>query len=120
MSLTLKPLHDVFAAEASGVDLTAPIAPATARAINAAMNEHAVLVFRGQPLTQAQQIAFATTFGPLDIGLKRVFKRPERFDDERLIDISNVDAAGQVAQAATRRRTCPISPTSSGTATARS
>ena len=98
MSLTLEPLHDVFAAEASGVDLTAPIAPATARAINAAMNEYAVLVFRGQPLTQAQQIAFATTFGPLDIGLKRVFKRPERLDDERLIDISNVDAAGEVAR----------------------
>ena len=98
MTLTLKPLHDVFAAEASGVDLTAPIAPATARAINAAMNEHAVLVFRGQPLTQLQQIAFATTFGPLDIGLKRVFRRPERLDDERLIDISNVDAAGQVAK----------------------
>lgn len=98
MTLTLKPLHDVFAAEASGVDLTAPIAPATARAINAAMNEHAVLVFRGQPLTQVQQIAFATTFGPLDIGLKRVFRRPERLDDERLIDISNVDAAGQVAK----------------------
>jgi len=94
MTLTLKPLHDVFAAEASGVDLTAPIAPATARAINAAMNEHAVLVFRGQPLTQVQQIAFATTFGPLDIGLKRVFRRPERLDDERLIDISNVDSAG--------------------------
>ena len=98
MSLTLKPLHPVFAAEASGIDLTGPIAPATARAINAAMNEHAVLVFRGQPLTQAQQIAFATSFGPLDIGLKRVFKRPERLDDERLIDISNVDAAGVVAQ----------------------
>ena len=98
MSLTLKPLHPVFAAEASGIDLTAPITTAAARAINAAMNEHAVLVFRGQPLTQSQQIAFATSFGPLDIGLKRVFKRPERLDDERLIDISNVDAAGQVTK----------------------
>ena len=96
--LRLKPLHDVFAAEASGIDLTKPLAPATARAINAAMNDYAVLVFRGQPLTQAQQVAFATSFGPLDIGLKRVFKRPERLEDERLIDISNVDATGQVAQ----------------------
>ena len=26
------------------------------------------VLFRGQPLTQAQQIAFATSFGPLDIG----------------------------------------------------
>jgi alpha-ketoglutarate-dependent 2,4-dichlorophenoxyacetate dioxygenase len=98
MSLRLKPLHPVFAAEASGIDLTQPISIDEAKAINAAMNEHAVLVFRGQPLTAEQQMTFATSFGPLDIGLKRVFKRPERLGDERLIDISNVDATGHVAR----------------------
>ena len=98
MPLQLKPLHPLFAAEASGIDLTQPVSPHDARAINAAMNEYAVLVWRGQPLTAQQQINFAKTFGPLDIGLKRVFKRPERLEDERLIDISNVDAQGQVAQ----------------------
>lgn len=98
MALTLKPIHPVLAAEASGIDLTQSISSETARAINAAMNVHGVLVFRGQPLTQAQQIAFATSFGPLDIGLKRVFKRPERLDDERLIDISNIDSDGVVAK----------------------
>lgn len=98
MNLHIKPLHDVFAAEATGLDLTQPITPAGCRAINAAMNEHAVLVFRGQPLTAQQQLDFAKNFGPLDIGLKRVFKRPERLEDERLIDISNVDAQGNVAR----------------------
>lgn len=98
MTLQLKTLHPVFGAEASGIDLTRPLAPADARAINRAMNEHAVLVFRGQPLTPQQQIDFAKSFGPLDIGLKRVFKRPERLEDERLIDISNVDAQGNVAK----------------------
>jgi alpha-ketoglutarate-dependent 2,4-dichlorophenoxyacetate dioxygenase len=98
MSLQLKPLHPLFAAEATGIDLTQPVPPQDARAINAAMNQYAVLVWRGQPLTAQQQINFAKTFGPLDIGLKRVFKRPERLEDERLIDISNVDAQGQVAQ----------------------
>ena len=98
MSLHLKPLHPVFVAEASGIDLTRPLAPADVRAINGAMNEHGVLVWRGQPLSAQQQIDFATSFGPLDIGLKRVFKRPERLDDERLIDISNVDAQGNVAR----------------------
>jgi alpha-ketoglutarate-dependent 2,4-dichlorophenoxyacetate dioxygenase len=98
MTLQLTPLHTVFAAEASGIDLTQPLAPADVRAINAAMNQHAVLVWRGQPLTQQQQVQVATAFGPLDIGLKRVFKRPERLDDERLIDISNVDAQGNVAK----------------------
>src|SRR5450432_1732566 len=97
MSLTLKPLHPVFAAEASGIDLTQPISRATAKAINAAMNEFAVLVWRGQPLTKEEQLAFAFNFGPLDIGLKRVFRRPDRLGDERLIDISNVAFEGQVA-----------------------
>ena len=60
------------------------------------MNEYAVLVWRGQPLTAEQQIQFATSFGPLDIGLKRVFQRAERLEDERLIDISNVGMDGSV------------------------
>lgn len=98
MPLQTRPLHPVFAAEASGIDLTKPLSPTDVRAINAAMNEHGVLVWRGQPLTSQQQIDFATSFGPLDIGLKRVFKRPERLEDERLIDISNVDAQGNVAR----------------------
>jgi alpha-ketoglutarate-dependent 2,4-dichlorophenoxyacetate dioxygenase len=98
MSLQLKPLHPVFAAEASGLDLTQPLSGEDVRAINAAMNRYAVLVWRGQPLTAQQQLNFAKHFGPLDIGLKRVFKRPERLEDERLIDISNVDAQGNVAK----------------------
>ena len=98
MTLQLKPLHPLFAAEASGIDITQPLTLENAKAINAAMNQHAVVVFRGQPLTAQQQINFAKSFGPLDIGLKRVFKRPERLEDERLIDISNVDMQGNVAK----------------------
>ena len=103
MPLQLKPLHPVFAAEASGIDITKPLSPADAMAVNAAMNEYAVLVWRGQPLEPRQQIDFATAFGPLDIGLKRVFKRKERLEDERLIDISNVDDEGNVARRDSRK-----------------
>lgn len=98
MSLQLKPLHSVFVAEASGIDITRPLSDSEVRQINAAMNEHAVLVWRGQALTGQQQIDFAKSFGPLDLGLKKVFKRQERLEDERLIDISNIDAAGNVAR----------------------
>jgi alpha-ketoglutarate-dependent 2,4-dichlorophenoxyacetate dioxygenase len=98
MSLRLKPLHPLFVAEASGIDITRPLSDTEVREINAAMNEYAVLVWRGQPLTGQQQIDFAKSFGPLDLGLKKVFKRKERLEDERLIDISNVDAEGNVAR----------------------
>ena len=68
--LTLKPLHPVFAAEASGVDLRTPQDADTISAIDAAMDKYAVLVFRGQPLEQAEQIAYSKHFGPLDAGLR--------------------------------------------------
>jgi alpha-ketoglutarate-dependent 2,4-dichlorophenoxyacetate dioxygenase len=98
MPLELKPLHSVFVAEASGIDITQPLSDPDVRAINAAMNQYAVLVWRGQALGGQQQIDFAKAFGPLDLGLKKVFNRPERLEDERLIDISNVDAQGKVAR----------------------
>jgi alpha-ketoglutarate-dependent 2,4-dichlorophenoxyacetate dioxygenase len=98
MALQLKPLHPVFAAEASGIDITQPLAPRHVAAINAGMNQYAVLVFRGQPLSMQQQLDFASAFGPLDVGLKRVLQRKERLPDERLIDISNVDLSGAVAR----------------------
>jgi alpha-ketoglutarate-dependent 2,4-dichlorophenoxyacetate dioxygenase len=97
-SLELTPLHPLFAAEARGIDITQPLSPSEVKQINAAMNRYAVLVWRGRPLTGQQQIDFAKSFGPLDLGLKKVFKRPERLEDERLIDISNVDAEGKVAR----------------------
>jgi len=98
MSLQLKPLHPLFVAEASGIDITRPLSDAEVRQINAAMNQYAVLVWRGRQLSGQQQIDFTKSFGPLDLGLKKVFKRPERLEDERLIDISNVDAQGNVAR----------------------
>jgi hypothetical protein len=60
--------------EASGLDLRQPLAPDDIKAINAAMNKYAVLVWKNQPLSEEEQIAFSESFGPLDIGLKRVFK----------------------------------------------
>jgi len=96
MSLQLKPLHPLFAAEAGGIDLARPLAADDVRAIDAAMNRYAVLVWRGQPLSQEEQVRLTGQFGRLDIGLKKVFKRKERLDYDELIDISNVGADGQV------------------------
>jgi alpha-ketoglutarate-dependent 2,4-dichlorophenoxyacetate dioxygenase len=94
--LNLKQLHP-FAAEASGIDLTQPLDASGVKAIEDAMDQHAVLVFRNQPLTQAQQIAFAKALGPLDLGLRKLKGGPHRFDYAELADISNVKADGEVA-----------------------
>src|SRR5438477_180082 len=63
MALQLKPLHPLFAAEASGIDIRRVPDAATIAAIDAAMDRYAVLAFRDQPLDQDQQVAFATVFG---------------------------------------------------------
>jgi alpha-ketoglutarate-dependent 2,4-dichlorophenoxyacetate dioxygenase len=105
MSLQFKPLHPLFAAEAGGIDITKPIDAATVRAIDDAMDRYAVLVFRGQPMDQDRQIAFASRFGTLDAGLKKLNPgAPSRFRHEAMIDISNVKPDGGL-HAATDRKT---------------
>lgn len=96
MKLDLKPLHP-FAAQASGIDLSQPLDAAGVKAIEDAMDRHAVLVFRNQPLSQDQQIAFAKALGPLDLGLRKLKGGPHRFQYAELADISNVKADGEVA-----------------------
>jgi len=62
-----------------------------------------VLVFRGQPLSQDQQIAFASAFGSLDTGLTKLSKTKGRLDYPELIDISNVTREGAVAPSGDKR-----------------
>lgn len=96
MSLQLKPLSP-FAAEASGIDLRQPLTPAQVKSIEDAMDTHAVLVWKNQPLTQHEQIAFAKSLGPLDLGLRKLKGGPHRFEYAELADISNVKVDGEVA-----------------------
>lgn len=96
MSLQLRPLHPLFAAEASGVDLRRPLDAATVRAVEAAMDCHAVLVWHDQPFTEDEQVAFARQFGRLDLGLRKARMGKHRFRHDELIDISNVTPQGEV------------------------
>lgn len=97
--LHLKPLQP-FAAEATGIDLREPLTPAQIKAVEEAMDQHAVLVFRDQNLSQTQQIEFAKSLGPLDMGLRKLKGGPHRLDYAELADISNVKVDGEVADRA--------------------
>ncbi len=97
MALVFKPLHPLFAAEASGLDLTQPLGTEQVAEIDAGMNQHAVLVFRNQALDEDQQIRFAKSLGPLDLGLLKLKRNPSRFKHAELIDISNVGIDDAVA-----------------------
>ena len=98
MPLTLQPVTTHFVAEAGGVDLRQPLDAAAIAAIDAAMDQYAVLFFRDQPMDQSQQIACARQFGPLDAGLRKATGTATRFQYDELIDVSNVTLDGEVAQ----------------------
>ena len=104
MKLNLRPLHDLFAAEATGVSLAVPPDAATLAAIVAAMDRYAVLVFPQQDLTDAQQIAFSERLGPLETTVKAYRPGHRARLDLHLSDVSNLDENNHVIGADDRRR----------------
>jgi alpha-ketoglutarate-dependent taurine dioxygenase len=66
MPLSMRSITPTFAGEVSGVDLRAPLPRDEVAAIEAGMDRCAVLVFRDQPLTDDQQIAFTLNSGSLE------------------------------------------------------
>ena len=52
---------------------------------------------------EAEQVALAKQFGPLDPGLRKATGAPTRFGYEELIDIGNVALDGEVAQSADQK-----------------
>jgi len=67
MTLSVTRLTPVFAARIDGVDIIRPVADAVWAEIRAAFEEHSVLLFRGQPLTDETQVIFSERFGPLEV-----------------------------------------------------
>lgn len=105
MPLSFRRLHARFAAEASPIDLRAVADRATLDQIRAAMDAHAVLVFRDQAFDGGEQLAFARRFdGTLHAKTGASVLGRNRLGDDALTDISNVDEGGQVMQAGDRRR----------------
>lgn len=65
--MELIPLGPGFAAEVRGADMADVAASDDVYAtVRAGFEEHSVLVFRGQPITDELQVAFSRKFGPLE------------------------------------------------------
>jgi taurine dioxygenase len=71
MAIKVRKLGHALGAEVSGVDISQPIDDRTLSEINRAFLENCVLVFRDQPLTREQHVAFSRRFGELDNNLAR-------------------------------------------------
>jgi len=106
VSITVTPITPSFVAEISNIDLAQPLRPNDREAIEAAINRYAVVVFRGQTLTDAQQIDFAAEFGPIHAPGQRARHTgiKHRLERTELADISNLDGDGKVLEVNARRR----------------
>ena len=105
MAVTFRKLHPHFVAEVSPVDLRRVHDPETLAAIRAGMDEYAVLVFRDQPFTDAEQLDFAQRLdGMLHTKLGISALQKNRFGNEALGDISNLDENGEIMKSDNRRR----------------
>ena len=89
--MKIRQIHPVFVGEVSEVDITRPLSATEVAGIDAGMNEHAVLVFHDQPLTDEQQMAFTVNFGRIEDARGGNITRPEeRRLEVGMNDVSNL------------------------------
>src|SRR5882724_10246668 len=93
--MEIVPLGPGFAAELRGVTLAEIAVDAAAYKIaRAALEEHSVLVFRDQDVTDEAQLAFSRRFGPLE-----VTKTGSLGVGSNLVIVSTIDENGKVVPA---------------------
>jgi alpha-ketoglutarate-dependent 2,4-dichlorophenoxyacetate dioxygenase len=105
MPVSVQKLHELFAAEVTGVDLTRPIKPDDIAAIERTIAEHAVLVFRDQRVTDDQQLTFSRYFGELEETRGTGISKPgEQRLHPAFADVSNLDTDNTILARDNRRR----------------
>jgi len=91
--LEIEPLHPRFAARVHGVDLRRPLPDETFCALRDAFETRSVLVFPGQRLAAAEQVAFSERFGPLE---KAITRQSDHGPGIHVAHLSNVAADGSL------------------------
>jgi alpha-ketoglutarate-dependent 2,4-dichlorophenoxyacetate dioxygenase len=103
MAIAIRQIHDIFVGEVSGADLTQPLSAEDVAAIEAGMDRYAVLIFRGQNITDEQQVAFSRNFGEIENKKGGNIRTEERVN-ELINDVSNLDNNNQPFDREDRRR----------------
>jgi len=100
MSLTTRALHPRFGVEVVGVDVTR-LDEAAFAAVVALFEEHSVLLFRGQTLTDESQVGFSRRFGPLETTIRSIASQAAT--PVHIANLSNVDAEGRLIPTGDKR-----------------
>lgn len=97
--LVIRKVHAHIGAEVLGLDAREPMDEASFRAVRDAFHEHSVLVFRNQPTSDDQQVAFSRRFGELE-RTSFAIAAPNPY----VYSLSNVDDQGNVLEAGAKKR----------------
>lgn len=92
--ITIQSLSPALGAEISNVDLHAPVGPAMLAEIKQAWDEHLVLRFRGQMLSDQNLLDLSRLFGELDPPGPNPYGKPFLEDFPEINVISNVKVGG--------------------------
>ena len=65
MGIRIMPLSPALGAEISGADVAAGLSDANFAAVREAWFDHGMIVLRDQNVSEDQQVAFGTRFGPV-------------------------------------------------------
>jgi len=105
MTVTIRHLTPGFVGEVEGVDLRQKLTRDQVAAIEAGLDECAVLVFHDQKITDEQQVAFSRNFGEIELAVGTNLTKPnERRLSTELADISNLDRDNKLLGRDDRRR----------------
>ena len=63
MPVTIRPLHPVFVGEVEGVDCAKPLPPDEVAAVEAGMDQYAVLVFRDHLSNEKDELRANSAYG---------------------------------------------------------
>lgn len=94
--LTVRKLDFALGAEVRGLDLRQPLDANTFKAIHDAWMEHLVLIFPGQPVGDAEHIAFSRQFGDLEEHHQKILKSKLA---PQIFRVGNVDDNNEVMPA---------------------
>lgn len=92
VALHFIPLSETFGAQVSGLDLSSDISDIVKSALNQALLDHQVLLFRQQDLNEDQQVRVAEVFGPCRPLWQNQFYPSQ---NNRAHYLSNVDMEGR-------------------------
>ena len=105
MPLSIERIGPALGGRVTGIDLRQTLDAETVAAIERGMDEHAVLVFPGQDITDAQQMAFTQCFGEIENAAGGNITKPGQHRlDARMNDVSNLDRDGKPLARDDRRR----------------